>query len=344
MLTLGSRFWLAVTTFAVVAWFVYVLSSGGEMFGTLVLGFLAVAAAIPGIALVVLRDGNVAVEGAGAMAAGPRSYATRFPAAWPALAALGAGVALVGLATGGALLYVGLAILAVTLFEWMVQGWAERATGDPAANQRLRNQVMYPIEIPTLAVIGIGLVVLTFSRVLLALPKTGSTVIAIVVAGAILGVAVLLTSRPRLSSSVLTGVVVAGAVALVAGGIVGAVAGEREIEEHGAGHGGDEGLVVSASNDDGFDTEHLVVPAGEAVTIAFENHDERSHHNLALVDVGDDGVRTPVIGPGEEATLEEVTLEPGEYRFVCEVHPQTMTGVLEAQEAPHEEGGEDEGG
>lgn len=240
MITLGSRFWLAVTTFAVVAWFVYVLSSGGEMFGTLVLGFLAVAAAIPGIALVVLRDGNVAVEGAGATAAGPRSYATRFPAAWPALAALGAGVALVGLATGGALFYVGLAILAVTLFEWMVQGWAERATSDPAANQRLRNQVMYPIEIPALAAIGIGFVVLTFSRVLLALPKTGSTVIAIVVASAILGVAVLLTSRPRLSSSVLTGVVVAGAVALVAGGIVGAVAGEREIEEHGGGHGAEE--------------------------------------------------------------------------------------------------------
>ncbi|MBW3547910.1 MAG: hypothetical protein KY452_07225 [Actinobacteria bacterium] len=240
MITLGSRFWLAVTTFAAVGWFVYVLSSGGEKFGTLVLAFLAVAAAIPAVALVVLRDGNVAVEGAGAMAAGPRSYATRFPAAWPALAALGGGIALVGLATGGALLYVGLAILVVTLFEWMVQGWAERATSDPAANQRLRNQVMYPIEIPALAVIGIALVVLTFSRVLLALPKTGSTVVAIVVASAILGVAVLLTSRPRLSSSVLTGVVVAGAVALVAGGIVGAVAGEREIEEHGGGHGADE--------------------------------------------------------------------------------------------------------
>lgn len=264
MLTLGSRFWLAVTTFAAIAWFVYVLSSGGEKFGTLVLGFLAVAAAIPGITLVVLRDGNVAAEGAGAMAAGPRSYATRFPAAWPALAALGAGVALVGLATGGALLYVGLAILAVTLFEWMVQGWAERATGDPAANQRLRNQVMYPVEIPALAALGIGLVVLTFSRVLLALPKTGSTLIAIVVASAILGVAVLLASRPRLSSSVLTGVVVAGAVALVAGGIVGAVAGEREIEEHVADHGEEAGEAEGAeAHGEAEDSSHAEDGEGE---------------------------------------------------------------------------------
>jgi hypothetical protein len=243
MFTLGSRFWLAVSAFGAVGWAVYVLSSGGEKFGTLVLGFLAVAAAIPLVATVVLRDGSVAVEGAGAEAeaAGPRTDATRFPAAWPALAALGAGVVVVGLAAGGALLYVGLAILVVTLFEWMVQGWAERATGDPGANQRLRNQVMYPVEIPALAAIGIGVVVLAFSRMLLALPKAGSTLVAIVVASAILGVAVLLASRPRLSSSLMTGVVVAGAVALLAGGIVGAVAGEREFEQHGAGHGSEEG-------------------------------------------------------------------------------------------------------
>lgn len=240
MLTLGSRFWLAVTTLAIVGGVIYVLASGGEKFGTIVLGFLAAAAAIPAIALVALRDGNVAVEGAGAAAAGPRTDATRFRAAWPALAALGAGVVVVGLAAGGALLYVGLAILAVTLFEWMVQGWAERASGDPTANLRLRNQVMYPIEIPALAALGIILVVLTFSRVLLALPKTGSTVVAIVVASLILGAAVLLASRPQLSSSFLTGVVVVGAIAMLAGGIVGAVAGEREMEEHGGGHGAEE--------------------------------------------------------------------------------------------------------
>jgi hypothetical protein len=241
MFTLGSRFWLAISAFGAVGWAVYVLSSGGEKFGTLVLGSLAVAAAIPLVAMVVLRDGSVAVEGVSAEAAGPRTDATRFSAAWPALAALGAGVVVVGLAAGGALLYVGLAILVVTLFEWMVQAWAERATGDPGANQRLRNQVMYPIEIPALAAIGIGVVVLAFSRMLLALPKTGSTLVAIVVASVILGVAVLLASRPRLSSSFMTGVVVAGAVALLAGGIVGAVAGEREFEQHGAGHGSEEG-------------------------------------------------------------------------------------------------------
>jgi flagellar basal body-associated protein FliL len=71
-----------------------------------------------------------------------------------------------------------------------------------------------------------------FSRVLLALPKTGSTVVAIAVAASILLVAALVATRPRVSSAVLTGVLVLAAVALLAGGIVGAVAGERDIEEH----------------------------------------------------------------------------------------------------------------
>src|SRR5688500_16345491 len=116
----------------------------------------------------------------------------------------------------------------------MVQSWAERATGNHAANQALRNRIMYPIEIPVLAAMGIALVVLSISRVLLALPKEGSTIIAMVLASAILGVAALLAARPRISSSMLTGVVVAGAVAMIAGGVISAVAGEREFEHHGA--------------------------------------------------------------------------------------------------------------
>jgi lysylphosphatidylglycerol synthetase-like protein (DUF2156 family) len=138
----------------------------------------------------------------------------------------------VGLAAGGALLYVGFGIVAIATVEWMVQGWAERATPDPAENAALRNRIMYPIEIPVLGLIIVGVVLVAFSRVLLALPKTGSTVVAIAVAASILLVAALVATRPRVSSAVLTGVLVLAAVALLAGGIVGAVAGERDIEEH----------------------------------------------------------------------------------------------------------------
>lgn len=237
MVNTGSRFWFGVTALGAIGAVVYLLASGGEKYGTLVLAFTAAAAGMLGVVSIVLRDGNVALaaaDGPGQERAAP--IVPRFPAAWPALAALGTGVTVVGLAAGGALLYVGLAILGITLAEWMIQSWAERATTDPDVNRRLRNRVMFPVEIPVLALLGIGVAVLAFSRILLAVSKTGSTVIAIVVASAIFGVGILLNARPRVSSSLLTALVVLGAVGLLAGGIVSAVVGEREFEHHGEEH------------------------------------------------------------------------------------------------------------
>jgi hypothetical protein len=239
MVNTGSRFWFGVVALGVIGALAYLLASGGEPYGTLVLAFTAVAGLILGVTSITLRDGDVALaaDGAPSTAAERRPVATRFAAAWPATAALGAAVCAVGLATGGALLYVGFAILGITLVEWMVQSWAERSTADATVNQRLRNRIMYPVEIPALSLIGIAVAVLAFSRILLALPKAGSTVVAIVVASVILGVGVLLSSRPRVSSSLLAVLVVLGAVGLLGGGIVAAVAGEREFEEHHAEEG-----------------------------------------------------------------------------------------------------------
>ncbi len=236
MITTGSRFWFALAGLSVVAAAVYFVSSGYEKYGSLVLLFAAVAAMIPGLAAVTLRDGTVpaAADDGGGPSAGIAD--TRLPAVWPALMALGVGFVVVGLAVGGALVYVGFGILAVSLVEWMVQSWAECSTADPAVNQALRNRIMYPIEFPALAAIGVALVVIAFSRVLLAVPRTGSTVVAIVVASLILAVATLLSARPRVSSSLVTAVVVLGAVALLAGGIVAGVAGERNFEAHEGGH------------------------------------------------------------------------------------------------------------
>ncbi len=234
MITVGGKLWLGVAAFAVAALVAWQAFSGGEERGALVLLGLASAALVIGTLLVWVRDGDVAIgsgdeEGTAAPAAGTSGP---LPAPWPAIGALGVAVTVVGLAAGGALLYVGFGIVAIAVVEWMVQGWAERATPDPDENTALRNRIMYPIEIPVLGLIIVGLVLLAFSRVLLALPKEGSTVAAIAVATTILLVAVVVAARPRISSTVLTVVLVLGAVALLGGGVVGAVAGERDIEEH----------------------------------------------------------------------------------------------------------------
>jgi hypothetical protein len=237
VITAGGKLWLGVAGAAVAALVAWQAFSGGEERGLLVLLGLASAALIIGSLLVWIRDGDVmssqAAAPAGEAVVAPDARGRPLPAPWPAIGALGVAVTLVGLAAGGLLLYVGFGLVAIAVVEWMVQGWAERATPDAAENSELRNRIMYPIEIPVIGLIVVGLVLLAFSRVLLALPKEGSTIAAIVVATVILAVAVLVATRPRISSTVLTVALVLGAVALLGGGVVGAVAGEREIEEHG---------------------------------------------------------------------------------------------------------------
>lgn len=249
MITPGAKFWFALTAFGLVTAGVYYAVTGGEEFGTIVLAFAGVAAGVLGTMSVAVRDGDVPAPEAGTtVTEEPRVES--LPAVWPVAVAVGAVVSVIGFAAGNAFRWVGLAILVAAFVEWMVQSWAERSTSDPAANMGLRNRVMFPVEIPILALLGVGLVVLAVSRVLLALPQTGSTVVAIVLATVVLVVASLLANRPRLSSSVLSGAVAVGAIVLVVGGIAGAVVGEREFEHHGDDHHDDETTIY---DEDGLD-------------------------------------------------------------------------------------------
>lgn len=228
MVTTAAKFWFAVFFLALVGAFAYGFAAGGEWFGSTVLGSISLAALLLGVLAVALRDSvdtEVAVDEVVARNA--------LPAGWPALLAVGAGVAMIGLAGGNALLYVGIGIAGITFLEWMVQSWAERATGDRAYNQSLRDRLMSPLEVPVLALLVILLVLLAFSRVLLAVDKEAATGIAIAVPLVIFVVAILVVTRPRIGSSVLAGLLALGAVVMLAAGIAGGIAGEREFEHHG---------------------------------------------------------------------------------------------------------------
>ena len=229
MTTTAGKLWYAVAVLAFFAAFIYGFAAGGEWFGSFVLGSLAVSAGLLGLLASVIRDGDV-VEGA----APDIQHRAALPAGWPALAAVGAGVAVIGLAGGNPLLYVGLGILGAVFLEWMVQGWAERATGDRQYNSELRSRIMSPIEVPLIAVIIIGVFLISLSRVLLALSENGSRVVAIAVASLILLVAFLIAYRPNVGSSVLAGLLAASAVALIAAGIAGEHETEEKVEAHGS--------------------------------------------------------------------------------------------------------------
>ena len=288
MITTGAKLWFAIASTALVGMVVYFVATGrGEDGGTIVLGSIAAACAVLGAASLVSRDGDTTVDADAAVE--DVRIRSSLPAYWPALGAVGAGVAIIGLAAGGLLLYVGLGIIGVVVAEWMVQSWAERSTGDPAYNQALRNRIMFPFEVPVLGILGLALVMITFSRVLLAVSKTGSTVVAMLVATMILAVGSLIATRPKLSSGAVTWAVAIGAVGLLAAGVVGGVAGEREIEVHEVeeGHQGEGGGQAGGGEGN----------AGE--------------NDASEGTVGDDGSQDDIDGPSSDDESTEETA-PGQ--------------------------------
>lgn len=84
----------------------------------------------------------------------------------------------------------------------------------------------------------------------------------------------------------------------------------------------------------GFDTQSLTVPADTPLTIAFDNPQAGVQHNFAIYTASDlatalfQGER--ITGPAK-TTYQVPPIPKGTYHFVCDVHPQTMTGTLTSQ-------------
>ena len=167
------------------------------------------------------------------------------PNPWPVVAAFSAGAVVFGLAVGSSLFVIGMIGLTASLVEWSVQAWSDRATGDPAVNRSIRDRFLQPVEVPALAILGIGGLVLAVSRVLLAVPKTGGYLVFGLVPALILAVGTLIVTRPRLNSTLVAILLIIGGLAVLAGGVAAAVHGEREVEqEAGTGESGSAPLPV----------------------------------------------------------------------------------------------------
>lgn len=149
---------------------------------------------------------------------------------WPVVAAFSAASVVLGLAVDSSLFVIGCVGLTIAGAEWAISAWADRITGDPAVNTSIRNRMMHPIEIPVASVLGIGVFVIAISRILLALPKNGSYLIFGIVPAIIFGVGILIVTKPKLSRSVIAGMLLFGGFAVLAGGVAAAIAGEREHE------------------------------------------------------------------------------------------------------------------
>ena len=95
------------------------------------------------------------------------------------------------------------------------------------------------------------------------------------------------------------------------------------------GEGGGGEHVITASNAEEFDVDALEVPAGE-VTVTFDNQHEGVPHNVHFLLGTEDEPATEIVN-GPEAADVTITAEPGEYEYLCDVHPN-MTGTLTVTE------------
>ena len=81
------------------------------------------------------------------------------------------------------------------------------------------------------------------------------------------------------------------------------------------------------SPDSSFDVTTVHVPVGQPVEFTYDNRHEGVPHNLHVSGNGIDSL-TPV-RPGKIVQTLTVTFpEAGKYDYICDVHPDTMRGVV----------------
>jgi hypothetical protein len=248
MITTGAKWYFGLGFVSLVIASAYGWTTGGNGLGPLTLGYkggvgdhfgygvLVAGATISvflGVVSLAVRDADAAAV---AQLAGTDSAPVVVPSAtsyWPAIAAFGVALVVIGLVSSTVMFVFGLVALGIVLIEWAVQTWADHATGDPAVNRQIRNRLMNPVEFPAAGVLAAALLVVAFSRVFLAVSAENAVWVATGLAVVVVGLGFLVASRPKLNANVIVGVLLVAAVAVVGAGIAGAVAGEREFHQIG---------------------------------------------------------------------------------------------------------------
>lgn len=255
MIPTGLKLYAGIAMVAAAAAIYGGYTSGGTITGPLSAGYkggigdwvsyvvllgVAFVAVIVGGLLTVFRDADAsAVAASMGTAVAPVGQRPVAASIWPMVAGIGASFLMVGIAVNAAITGVGIVILAIVAFEWTMTAWADRATGDPKANEALRGQLMGPFEVPLLGLMAAGVVVIAVSRILLAVSKTGATVVGGVVAVIILGVGILAAQKPNISKNAVTGLAGLVLAGILVGGVWGAVQGTRVVEVHEEGEAGE---------------------------------------------------------------------------------------------------------
>ena len=234
MFTTGSKLFIGATSLAIAALIVMGITNGGNIGWTATVGLVGAV-----VALLLLTGINFFARDSNVSSTDPASRtdaaaAQRAPASsiWPLFGAVGLGLLVVGAISTPIVFKTGVVVILAVMLEWMVQAWSERATSDPVYNQSLRSRLMHPLEFPVLGAVGLGIMIYSFSRIMLFVSKAGSPVVFGVIAIIVLLGGVLYAYSPGVKKSVAIGVCAIAGLGLVSTGAVMAIDGQRTIEPH----------------------------------------------------------------------------------------------------------------
>jgi plastocyanin len=202
-----------------------------------------------------------------------------------------------------------------------------------------------PVAYPILGLIFGGILVFSFSRVLLAVTRSTAPAIGLLMALNILVGAALVAYGGRVRRRPASfPLLVVGSVAVIGVGLF-ALNLESRPEEAKAG-GPSPAVIKLVAKGTAFDKTELSFPAGAKVTIDFDNQDAGTPHNVAIFskDNPNDVVfRGQLItGPTTATYTFTAPAQPGTFVFHCDVHPTQMHGTVTV--TPGGGGGEGGGG
>lgn len=336
MFSLSTKLHLALAGFAGACALGY-LAVVGERSGWVLLVFVAAGAliaAFAGLAGDVDERPVTESEGDAATIEMSPDLAAR-PSAGPVAVAVSAAALAIGLATGTVMVVAGVVLSLVALAGWFAQVWREHPTFTRKLAHRLDDRLVAPVLLPVGAFLMVLLVAAGISRVLLAVNKDLSALIAIVVAVTVIAGLYLVSARPRLSSSALMTLGVVGLAVVLVGGFAGAAKGERTFHPEGEG----EPVLVFEARNVNFvqpDGGKVETESGSEVHISFQNYDTGTYHNVAVYEQGQGGdgatQGAPVfngkpIPSGHIDYKFKAPIEAGSYLYVCDFHPN-MKGEL----------------
>jgi len=234
MFTTGSKLFLGATAVSTIGAIVWAASTGGAagVMGTVGLTSVALVFALLTGLNFLTRDGNVA----GNTPDPDRTTAAGQPAVgnsmWPLVAGVGAAGIVIGTVSRPVVFKVAVVVLLAALVEWLVQGFSERASGDPAYNDGIRKRLLHPLEFPILGAFIAAAVIYGFSRVMLSASKDAGKIIFIFLGALVLFAGFVIAARRGMAKGTALGIGVIGGVALLSVGVVSAIDGQRTITPH----------------------------------------------------------------------------------------------------------------